>query len=81
MFNQFGDIRIDDDLTLFSEILEEVFRFFGDFVDQKYVELKARVEKALDDVKKRVSQVLDSYYYRAKQVVYRVDDYVYEKFW
>ncbi len=26
MSNQFGDTRIDDDLTLFSETLEEVLR-------------------------------------------------------
>lgn len=55
MSNQFGDTRIDDDLTLLSETLEEVLRSSGDTADQKYVELKARAEKALDDVKKRVS--------------------------
>ena len=38
-------------------------------------------QKALDDVKKRVSQASDSYYYRAKQAVYRADDYVHEKPW
>ena len=52
MSNQFGDTRIDDDLTLLSETLEEVLRSSGDPADQKYVELKARAEKALDDVKK-----------------------------
>ena len=78
MSNQFGDTRIDDDLTLLSETLEEVLRSSA---DQKYVELKARAEKALDDVKKRVSQASDSYYYRAKQAVYRADDYVHEKPW
>ena len=62
MSNQFGDTRIDDDLTLLSETLEEVLRSSGDPADQKYVELKARAEKALDDVKKRVSQASDSYY-------------------
>ncbi len=51
MSNQFGDTRIDDDLTLLSETLEEVLRSSGDPADQKYVELKARAEKALDDVK------------------------------
>ena len=59
MSNQFGDTRIDDDLTLLSETLEEVLRSSGDPADQKYVELKARAEKALDDVKKRVSQASD----------------------
>lgn len=78
MSNQFGDTRIDDDLTLLSETLEEVLRSSGDPADQKYVELKARAEKALDDVKKRVSRASDSYYYRAKQAVYRADDYVHE---
>ena len=77
MSNQFGDTRIDDDLTLLSETLEEVLRSSGDPADQKYVELKARAEKALDDVKKRVSQASDSYYYRAN----RADDYVHEKPW
>ncbi|HAV9384454.1 TPA: stress response protein ElaB [Escherichia coli] len=81
MSNQFGDTRIDDDLTLLSETLEEVLRSSGDPADQKYVELKARAEKALDDVKKRFSQASDSYYYRAKQAVYRADDYVHEKPW
>ncbi len=42
-------------LTLLSETLEEVLRSSGDPADQKYVELKARAEKALDDVKKRVT--------------------------
>ena len=59
----------------------KVLRSSGDPADQKYVELKARAEKALDDVKKRVSQASDSYYYRAKQAVYRADDYVHEKPW
>ena len=37
MSNQFGDTRIDDDLTLLSETLEEVLRSSGDPADQKYV--------------------------------------------
>ncbi len=57
MSNQFGDTRIDDDLTLLSETLEEVLRSSGDPADQKYVELKARAEKALDDVKKRLARL------------------------
>ncbi len=51
MSNQFGETRIDDDLTLLSETLEEVLRSSGDPADQKYIELKARAEKALEDVK------------------------------
>ncbi|MFP1452418.1 stress response protein ElaB [Escherichia coli] len=81
MFNQFGDTRIDDDLTLLVAKHWKRCSASGDPADQKYVELKARAEKALDDVKKRVSQASDSYYYRAKQAVYRADDYVHEKPW
>ncbi|KNC10052.1 protein ElaB [Klebsiella sp. RIT-PI-d] len=73
--------RIDDDLTLLSETLEEVLRSSGDPTDQKYIELKARAEQSLEDVKNRVSQASDTYYYRAKQVAYRADDYVREKPW
>ncbi|MFW0765155.1 stress response protein ElaB [Trabulsiella odontotermitis] len=75
------DSRIDDDLTLLSETLEEVLRSSGDPADQKYIELKARAEQALHDVKTRVSQASDTYYYRAKQAVYRADDYVHDKPW
>jgi len=73
--------RLDDDLTLLSETLEEVLRSSGDPADQKYVELKARAEQALDDVKDRVSNASDNYYYRAKKAVYRADDYVHDKPW
>ncbi len=73
--------RIDDDLTLLSETLEEVLRSSGDPTDQKYIELKARAEQSLEEVKNRVSQASDTYYYRAKQVAYRADDYVREKPW
>lgn len=81
MSNQFTSTRIDDDLTLLSDTLEEVLRSSGDPADQKYVELKARAEQALHDVKTRVSQASDTYYVRAKQVAYRADDYVHEKPW
>lgn len=73
--------RIDDDIELLSETLEEVLRSSGDPADQKYVELKARAEAALEEVKNRVSHASDSYYYRAKQAVYLADDYVHEKPW
>lgn len=73
--------RIDDDLTLLSETLEEVLRSSGDPADQKYIELKARAEQALNDVKNRVSHASDNYYYRAKKAVYRADDYVHEQPW
>ncbi|EDX0373317.1 stress response protein ElaB [Salmonella enterica] len=81
MSYQFGESRVDDDLTLLSETLEEVLRSSGDPADQKYIELKARAEQALEEVKNRVSHVSDSYYYRAKQAVYKADDYVHEKPW
>ncbi|WP_058912782.1 stress response protein ElaB [Entomohabitans teleogrylli] len=73
--------ELDDDLTLLSETLEEVLRSSGDPADQKYIELKARAEEALNDVKKRLSHTSDRYYYRAKSAVYRADDYVHEKPW
>lgn len=78
---QFGESRVDDDLTLLSETLEEILRSSGDPADQKYIELKARAEQALEEVKNRVSHASDSYYYRAKQAVYKADDYVHEKPW
>ncbi|EED7554308.1 stress response protein ElaB [Salmonella enterica subsp. enterica] len=81
MSYQFGESRVDDDLTLLSETLEEVLRSSGDPADQKYIELKARAEQALEGVKNRVSHASDSYYYRAKQAVYKADDYVHEKPW
>ncbi|VYU72717.1 stress response protein ElaB [Metakosakonia massiliensis] len=81
MSNQFYDSRIDDDLALLSETLEEVLRSSGDPADQKYIELKARAEQALHDVKNRVSNASDTYYYRAKKAVYRADDYVHENPW
>lgn len=81
MTNQFTETRVDDDLILLSDTLEEVLRSSGDPADQKYIELKARAEQALHDVKSRVSQASDNYYLRAKQVAYRADDYVREKPW
>lgn len=73
--------RIDDDLALLSDTLEEVLSASGDPTDQKYIELKLRAEQALQDVQARVSQASDTYYYRAKQAVNRADDYVHEKPW
>ncbi|MBB3321412.1 MULTISPECIES: stress response protein ElaB [Atlantibacter] len=79
--NEQFNTRIDDDLSLLSETLEEVLRSSGDPADQKYIELKARAEQALHDVKARVSNASDNYYYRAKKAVYRADDYVHEQPW
>ncbi|MEX5411757.1 stress response protein ElaB [Atlantibacter hermannii] len=79
--NEQFNTRIDDDLSLLSDTLEEVLRSSGDPADQKYIELKARAEQALNDVKARVSNASDNYYYRAKKAVYRADDYVHEQPW
>ncbi|EPF15967.1 MULTISPECIES: stress response protein ElaB [Cedecea] len=73
--------RLDDDLALLSETLEEVLRSSGDPADQKYIELKAKAEQALHEVKERISNASDNYYYRAKKAVYRADDYVHENPW
>ncbi|MGL4724041.1 MAG: stress response protein ElaB [Scandinavium sp.] len=73
--------RIDDDLALLSDTLEEILSSSGDPADEKYIELKLRAEQALDDVKNRISQASDTYYYRARQAVTRADDYVHEKTW
>ncbi|WP_039058757.1 stress response protein ElaB [Enterobacter sp. Bisph1] len=81
MTNHSYESHIDDDLTLLSETLEEILRSSGDPADQKYIELKARAEQALNDVKHRVSSASDTYYYRAKKAVYLADDYVHEKPW
>lgn len=75
------DPNVNDDLTLLSETLEEILASSGDPADQKYVALKLRAEQALDDVRARVSRASDTYYYRAKQAVYRADDYVHDKPW
>ncbi|MDA3132802.1 MULTISPECIES: stress response protein ElaB [Enterobacteriaceae] len=79
--NEQFNTRIDDDLSLLSDTLEEVLRSSGDPADQKYIELKARAEQALNDVKARVSNASDNYYFRAKKAVYRADDYVHEQPW
>ena len=44
---QSWDTRIDDDLALLSETLEEVLRSSGDPADQKYIELKNQFEEVL----------------------------------
>nr|WP_152540203.1 stress response protein ElaB [Pantoea sp. IMH] len=73
--------RLDDDLALLTKTLEDVLKSSGDPADQKYIELKAKAEKSLNDVKSRVSNASDTYYYRAKQVAYRADEYVHDKPW
>ncbi|MCX8956592.1 stress response protein ElaB [Erwinia psidii] len=75
------ETRLDDDLALLSETLEEVLKSSGDPADQKYVELKAKAEKSLNEVKSRISNASDTYYYRARQAVSRADEYVHEKPW
>lgn len=75
------ETRLDDDLALLTETLEEVLKASGDPADQKYIELKEKAEQALHDVKSRVSRASDTYYYRARKAVNRADDYVHEKPW
>ncbi|OZT19315.1 protein ElaB, partial [Salmonella enterica subsp. enterica serovar Heidelberg] len=60
MSYQFGELRVDDDLTLLSETLPEILRSSGDPADHKYIEQKARAEQALAEVKNRVSNASDS---------------------
>jgi ElaB protein len=71
----------EEDVQLLSDTLEEVLAYSGDKADQKYVELKNRAEAALEEVKKRISHASDNYYYRARQAVYRADEYVQENPW
>ncbi len=80
-FEETHETRLDDDLALLTETLEEVLKASGDPADQKYIELKEKAEQALHDVKSRVSRASDTYYYRARQAVNRADDYVHEKPW
>ncbi|SFN31319.1 ElaB protein [Izhakiella capsodis] len=75
------DTRLDDDLALLAETLEDVLASSGDPSDEKYIELKKKAESTLKDVKNRISNASDTYYVRAKQAVYRADDYVHEKPW
>ncbi|WP_162540444.1 DUF883 family protein, partial [Escherichia coli] len=66
MSYQFGESRVDDDLTLLSETLEEVLRSSGDPADQKYIELKARAEHALEAVYNRAKHAWSAYYCRSE---------------
>ncbi len=75
------ETRLDDDLALLTETLEEVLKSSGDPADQKYMELKAKAEKSLNEVKSRVSNASDTYYVRAKQAVTLADEYVHDKPW
>lgn len=75
------ETRLDDDLALMTDILEEILRSSGDPNDQKYTELKNKAEQALKEVKGRLSQASDNCCYRTKQAVYRADNYVHEKPW
>ncbi|PIJ50088.1 protein ElaB [Erwinia sp. OLTSP20] len=75
------ETNLDDDLALLTETLEEVLAASGDPADEKYLALKKKAEKTLSNVKNRVSNASDNYYVRARQAVYRADDYVHEKPW
>ncbi|QTF07760.1 stress response protein ElaB [Brenneria izadpanahii] len=74
------DIRIDDDLKLLSDTLDELLRYSGDQADKAYLELKKNAEKALLEVKSRIGAT-DSYYARVKQVADKADIYVHDKPW
>lgn len=75
------DIRVDDDLKLLSETLEELLRYSGDQADKAYLDLKTKAEQSLKEVKARIGGAGNSYYARAKQVADRADIYVHEKPW
>lgn len=75
------ETRLDDDLALLAQTLEEVLKSSGDVADEKYVQLKAKAENSLKDVKSRLSSDSDTYYYRARKVVSRADEYVHDKPW
>ncbi|MFC3396187.1 stress response protein ElaB [Brenneria rubrifaciens] len=75
-----GDIRIDDDLKLLSDTLDELLRYSGDQADKAYLDLKKSAEKALLGVKERIGAT-DSYYARAKKVADKADGYVHDKPW
>ncbi|CAI0692386.1 Bacterial protein of uncharacterised function (DUF883) [Serratia entomophila] len=72
---------LDDDLRMLTDTLEEVLQYSGDRADQAYVDIKAHAEQALSEVKSRLADKTESYYARAKDAVYRTDDYVREKPW
>ncbi|CAO96265.1 stress response protein ElaB [Erwinia tasmaniensis] len=75
------DTRLDDDLALLAETLESVLKSSGDSADEKYVELKAKAEKSLNEVKSRLGSASDSYYARAKEVACCANDYIHDKPW
>ncbi|MEH0835305.1 stress response protein ElaB [Pectobacterium cacticida] len=74
------EIRVDDDLKLLSETLDEVLRYTGDQADDAYQELKKGAEKALSEVKKRLG-ANDGYCARAKKVADKADGYVRDNPW
>lgn len=74
------EIRVDDDLKLLSDALDELLRYSGDQADKAYLDLKKGAEKALQEVKSRIG-ASDSYYARAKKVADKADVYVHDKPW
>lgn len=74
------DIRIDDDVKLLADTLDEVLRYSGDQADEAYLTLKKNAESALLEVKARLG-ISDSYYAKAKLVASRADGYVHDKPW
>ena len=74
------DIRIDDDVKLLADTLDEVLRYSGDRADEAFVDMKKKAESAILEVKARLG-ISDSYYAKARQVANRADGYVHEKPW
>lgn len=73
--------RLDDDLKMLSDTLQELLDYSGDRADQAYQDIKAHAEQALKDVKSRLADSSACYYERAKYAAYCADDYVREKPW
>ncbi|WJV52520.1 DUF883 domain-containing protein [Prodigiosinella aquatilis] len=76
-----GEIHIEDDLKLLSEILEEIVRYSGDYADKTYQELKKKAETSLQQVKTHLNDMSDGYCQRAKQVADKADIYLHDNPW
>ncbi|PPI86730.1 DUF883 family protein [Candidatus Pantoea edessiphila] len=70
-----------DDLALMTDTLEEVLKSSGDLSDQKYIDLKKKAEKILQNVTSRTNKTSNDYYYKVKKTAYCIDDYLHEKPW
>ncbi|KAA8997030.1 stress response protein ElaB [Affinibrenneria salicis] len=75
------DVRINEDLKLLSETLEDVLKFSGDRADEAWIEIRKNAEQALADVKERLGTASESYYQRAKDAACQADGYVRDNPW